>query len=486
MENIYHYLLGVSPKIKDPNYYELLGIEENTQEIAKIEESYRGQIQKLQKFGNNPKYKETILFLKGELRKACHTLSNSTLRIEYDLVLSEEKVEILEKEIQLLYIKGNLHPLEIQYIQGRSREMKISPVRVEKILRSKTKIIPPKGTEGENFWRSQRREEISILFLLISLAFLSIGTYYYFSKSQNLEKRLQMMETRISSKQPKDLPFVSKEKEIHDASSSSLEKNAVALPKNLSEMIYIPEGEFIMGSEKGSEDEQPMRKIHLDAYYIKRYEVTNQEYQEFIKATQHSIPYLPKKEAEPFNWDPLNKTAPEGKAEYPVVLVTWADAMEYCKWLSSRLQKNVSLPTEAQWEKAARGEKAFFYPWGSVQNGSKEYYANFAAGNTRDKDGFPDLAKVGSFPHGASPYGCMDMAGNVSEWCLDSYDKFAYQEIPSMNPLVTKEEASWPWKVLRGGSWHDSEFYLRTTHRNTARYDQNDIRWGFRYVILIK
>lgn len=481
MENIYHHLLGVPKEIKNPNYYELLGIEENIQQSLKVEESYREQIQKLQKFGNNPKYKETILFLKGELRKACNTLTNSTLRIEYNLVLSEEKVEILEQEIHLLLLKGELFPKEIQYIQNRAEELKISPLRVEKILRFKGNPI---SIEYQSFWKRNKQEFI-FLILLSCIAVLCILVYFYFVKAENLEKKVQILESRLLSKEQQKPDLAHKQSTPQDPSSDK-EQKPLLLPKNFAEMIYIPEGEFILGSDKGSEDEQPVRKIYLDAYYIKRYEVTNQEYQEFVKDSSYPIPYLPKKEAEPFNWDPLNKIAPEGKSDHPVVLITWSDAMEYCKWLSRRIQKNVSLPTEAQWEKAARGENALWYPWGSEKNSARQYFGNFAAGNSKDKDGFALTSPIGSFPQGASPYGCLDMAGNVSEWCLDSYDKFSYQEIPSRNPLVVKEDASWPWKVLRGGSWYDSEFYLRTTYRYAARYDQSDIRWGFRYVISIK
>ena len=249
-------------------------------------------------------------------------------------------------------------------------------------------------------------------------------------------------------------------------------------------MIYIPAGYFYLGSNHGNQDEHPVRKIYLDAYYIGKYEVSNREYRRFVRDTNYLVPYVPQAEAEFFNWDPLQRDYPAGRGNYPVALVSWHDADEYCRWLARRLRRKVSLPTEAQWEKAARGTKSFVYPWGNTPPQPGDGRANFASSG--NKDGFKYTAPVFKFPAGRSPYGCLHMSGNISEWCLDSYDKFAYQEIGAKNPRVNRPLANWPWKVLRGGNWRDSAVFLRSSYRFAARSDQSNIRWGFRYVINLK
>jgi len=196
--------------------------------------------------------------------------------------------------------------------------------------------------------------------------------------------------------------------------------------KDGAEMILIPEGEFIMGSPEGEGDydERPQHTVFLDAFYIDKYEVTNAQYKQFMDATGHEAPAY---------WDDERFNQPN----QPVVGVIWHDAVAYAKWAGKRI------PTEAEWEKAARGTDGRIYPWGNEWDNSK---CNSDVGN----DGYQYTAPVGSFLAGASPYGVMDMAGNVWEWVADRYGDNYYSQSPQQNP---KGPDSGSMRVLRGGSW---------------------------------
>jgi len=201
-------------------------------------------------------------------------------------------------------------------------------------------------------------------------------------------------------------------------------------------MVYIPAGKFTMGSQNGRIDAQPEHKIFLNAFYIDKYEVTNAQYKEFVDATGHPAPYLdPEKYpwAKEYNW--VNGSYPEGMGNYPVVLVSWEDAAAYAKWAGKRL------PTEAEWEKAARGTDKRNYPWGNEWDVTKC--------NSRES-GYLRAMPVDSFGLGRSPYGVYNMAGNVWEWCADWYDKDYYDKSPAKNPQGPDVGAT---KVIRGGSW---------------------------------
>ncbi len=201
------------------------------------------------------------------------------------------------------------------------------------------------------------------------------------------------------------------------------------------EMIRIPAGEFSMGSNKHGPDTKPVHRVYLDAYYIGKYEVTNEEYFRFWEATQSHTPESFSDEYGIGVWPERALTHPR----HPVVGVSWHDAVAYAEWVGMRL------PTEAEWEKAARGPTDRLWPWG----GHLGPYANTWEGN----DGYDNgLAPVGSFPKGKGYYGAMDMAGNVWEWVSDYYSDVYYFQSPRNNPKGAKIGS---WRVLRGGSWID-------------------------------
>lgn len=238
------------------------------------------------------------------------------------------------------------------------------------------------------------------------------------------------------------------------------------------------------------EDEQPQHSVYLDAYWIGQTEVTNTMYSVFTEATG----YLTVAEREGWGvcytdggWEQVTQanwyqpqgpdSTIEGYENLPVVQVALEDAAAYCTWAGMRL------PTEAEWEKAARGAQGQTYPWGN--DAPSGVLLNFADQSldvdwSLDdiNDGFVFTAPVGSFPAGAGPYGALDMAGNVWEWTSDWYSDSYYGNSPAQNPTGP---ASGEWRVIRGGAW-DSVDYIRSAFRNAydpqARFDN----LGFRCV----
>lgn len=222
------------------------------------------------------------------------------------------------------------------------------------------------------------------------------------------------------------------------------------------EMVEIPEGPFTMGIDDGDPDEGPSHPVYLQTFYIDLKEVTQEDYDRYIKMTKRDKPKVPVFE------DDVTKLV---GIDYPVVAVTWNDAFGYCRWAGKRL------PTEAEWEKAARGEGKRRYPWGD----KFEYqFANVDG----EEDGFQFLAPVGSFEVGRSPFGLYDTTGNVAEWVMDSYVPDYYQQAPYRNPPGPKDQGE--NKVIRGGSWRESRIGARVTKRFAAKMWRNDASVGFR------
>jgi len=235
-------------------------------------------------------------------------------------------------------------------------------------------------------------------------------------------------------------------------------------PKDAAEMVYVPAGEFIMGSTdediaallkenpKMAEwltDESPQFRVRLPAYWIDKCEVTVARYRKFCQDTGRKMPDAPFR-----RWHD----------DHPIVNVTWEDAAAYARWAGKRL------PTELEWEKAARGTDGRRYPWGSQWpppagsgNFADEAYRRRYPDEARDDtdrgnpplrgydDGYADTAPVGKFPGGASPFGALDMAGNVWEWCADPYDKDAYKRYAKGD--LTPPASGITSVVLRGGCW---------------------------------
>lgn len=196
--------------------------------------------------------------------------------------------------------------------------------------------------------------------------------------------------------------------------------------QELKSMVLIPAGEFTMGADDWWPKSQPEHKRKINAFYMDKYEVANIRYKTFVDATGKNAPD---------HW-PGGKIA-EGREDHPVVFVTWSEADAFCKWEGKRL------PTEAEWEKAARGADKRAFPWGDKFS---KYKAN------TPQLGLEDTMPVGSFDDGKSPYGVYDLAGNVWEWTDDWFKPYPGNKHPD-------ENYGEKFKVLRGGSWYDCTYY---------------------------
>ena len=211
--------------------------------------------------------------------------------------------------------------------------------------------------------------------------------------------------------------------------------------------VRIPAGYFWMGSNDGFSNEKPYHRVYLDEYWLSRTPVTNEQYKLFVEATSHQLPNDWKKEGVLGNKIRL----PQGKENHPVVGVSWHDARAYCDWLSQATKDAVTLPSEAQWEKGARGTKGLVYPWGNRFDKSK---GNFEVRET---------TSVGSYLEGASPYGVLDMSGNVLEWTSSLYKNYPYDAADGRE--CSDREG---YRVLRGGSWNSSDGHARAASRSSG------------------
>ena len=232
--------------------------------------------------------------------------------------------------------------------------------------------------------------------------------------------------------------------------------NTITTQKDSAVMVFVPAGDFLMGTSDADielykeifplrnisrfDNERPQRTVYVDAFYIDQLEVTNQQYKQFLTETGYvTKQYL---DYPPHNID-----------NQPAVVLEWSDAAAYAEWAGKRL------PTEAEWEKAARGTDGRIWPWGNVWDPTK------LSGNdgTGLIDGYKLTAPVGQFPQGASPYGALDMAGNLWEWVSDWYKEDYYDDAPYMNP---KGPETGDGHVLKGGSWAENLDFTRCANRS--------------------
>jgi serine/threonine-protein kinase len=260
-------------------------------------------------------------------------------------------------------------------------------------------------------------------------------------------------------------------------------------------LIFIPDGEFTMGTQISGTPEESFdefaHQVYLHSFYIDQTEVTNAMFTLFVEATgyQTTAEREGKSWVRKRNWvfyqqvegaDWRHPFGPEtnlvGLDLHPVVHMSWDDAQAYCEWAGRRL------PTEAEWEKAARGEQSFIYPWGNQDPAA--HLANLSdrgsaivSYSVDYDDGYALTAPVGSFPAGASPYGALDMAGNALEWVVDNYGSEFYQESPFENPLYTGFSLT---KVQRGGSWDSGIDGARSAYRRSSMVSGSSNENGFR------
>ena len=231
-------------------------------------------------------------------------------------------------------------------------------------------------------------------------------------------------------------------------------------------MMLIPAGPFTMGGNDGPSSERPEHSVTLDSYFIDRYEVTLQLYGKFLQEAKHDAPST---------WD---DEAVMAVGDRPAVGMGWSDAAAYCAWAGKRL------PTEAEWEKAARGTDGRRYPWGHMQpfvdiaNYNRGVWVSEAITLVAVSGGVEGMSvRHGLKEGGRSPYGLHHMAGNAAEWVADWYDREYYSKSPEKNPTGP---ANGEKRVLRGGSWADLPVALRVSARMSAEPDFQDRTIGFR------
>jgi formylglycine-generating enzyme required for sulfatase activity len=219
-------------------------------------------------------------------------------------------------------------------------------------------------------------------------------------------------------------------------------------------MVLVPAGEFTMGSLAGDADERPVHRVYVDTFFMDTYQLTVGQYATFLEATSHTAPQ---------EWNIMSRAMHHKR---PVVNVDWADAAAYCTWAGKRL------PTEAEWEKAARGTDGRVYPWGN------QLPTGLHATMMKEKwSTHWVVSPVGMYEEGKSPYGIYDMAGNVWEWVSDWYDPNYYQTAPLRNPTGPPMGS---YKVIRGGSWGSGPEGLRSAQRETHLPSFQGYGTGFR------
>ena len=228
---------------------------------------------------------------------------------------------------------------------------------------------------------------------------------------------------------------------------------ATVLGQDGAPMVLVPAGEFTMGSEQGDDDEQPIHRVYLDSFYLDTFEVTNGRFAKFVAAIQSEPP-----------WGFADEETPVAQADRPVRWVTWLEATGYCLWAGKRL------PTEAEWEKAARGTDGRTYPWGN----DPPTAAHAVFGLT---EGAETVSPIGNRHPGSSLYGVHDLAGNLYEWVTDWYDEAFYTRQPARNPRGPVEGTT---KVQRGGSYINGPYRLRSAFRTKGDPTEHDPHVGFR------
>ncbi|OHB99286.1 MAG: hypothetical protein A3G70_01475 [Planctomycetes bacterium RIFCSPLOWO2_12_FULL_39_13] len=240
-----------------------------------------------------------------------------------------------------------------------------------------------------------------------------------------------------------------------------LAKELSAAEEKYPDMVLVPAGEFTIGDNTRYNwtfmlayniFDGPEHNVYLDAFYIDKYEVTNEQYKKFVDKTGCQIPRC---------WNDARFNRPN----QPVVGVTWEDAVAYAKWAGKRL------PTEAEWEKAARGTDRRLWPWGNKFDKTK-----CTVWESQDA-GLRETTPVGKYDNGKSPYGCYDMAGNVWEWCADYYDQNYYYMSPAKNPTGPE---SGQQRVIRGGGFLYFGHYARCAARYRVPWYTQSPQIGFR------
>jgi len=221
-------------------------------------------------------------------------------------------------------------------------------------------------------------------------------------------------------------------------------------------MVKIPARPFIMGSDSGARDEHPAHSVYLNGFWMDRHEVTTAEWNAYAQAMNLPL-----------------RSAPD---DHPIISVGWPDALAYCQWVGKRL------PTEAEWEKAARGTDGRTYPWGEGMERTRANYGTDVCCDVDASDGYSLTSPVGHYPQGESPYGVRDMAGNVWEWVADWYDATYYARSPRRNP---QGPSTGTRRVIRSSGWQVETPQVRIFTRVASNPLDRNHSTGFRCAVTL-
>ena len=355
---------------------------------------------------------------------------------------SEEKIKEINEAYRIL---GN----------PAKRKKYDNKINAAKSSRSNPRDTQPKNTDSKNYYKSQnpaksnanissqtrKFPESWILIGAVTIIICTIfGSFLLFNKPQSQEaNNPTTIVENIASTSTKIILPTNTEFTIPTPTLSKMDSN-----KQMDDMVLIESGSFIMGRNDGAANESPEHSVYLDSYYIDKYEATNSMYYLCVSAGVCQPPT---------HFDIFSSPSYFGNLEfdtYPVIYVNWDMANSFCQW------RNARLPTEAEWEKAARGTNHQIYPWG---NDFSENRANFCDKNCPNdwanqnfNDGYAGTSPVGSFPLGQSSFGVFDMVGNVYEWVNDWYSENYYSQSPQNNPRGPESGKD---RVIRGGAWGD-------------------------------
>ena len=375
-----------------------------------------------------------ILILKALGRQPPHQLCFQTMG-EFTHAL-EDLTNLVEKQRAIM--KDTEEMASVQHTTAPKRKRPPSPNRKPELVKSKRNGAIKLGktqTEGKKPFDSK--------FLVRALGVIGLGFVIFASMKLLGGGALRTEPIATPQAQPTLTP---------ESTSTPFQDIYLSMVSEMDGMtvVYVPEGEFLMGSEYG--DESPVHTVYLDAFWIDQTEVTNAQYKMCVDSGECGQPGNQK------SFTDIEYS------DHPVVDVSWIDAQGYCAWAGRRL------PTEAEWEKAARGTDGRAYPWGEG--------VDCIRANYNECTEFPDTSPVGYYGQAvASPYGTYDMAGNAWEWVADWYDSDYYQESPLENPSGPNNGFS---KVLRGGSWNNFYSGIRSAARNSGDEIREDYRYGFR------
>ncbi|HEY3312136.1 MAG TPA: SUMF1/EgtB/PvdO family nonheme iron enzyme [Anaerolineales bacterium] len=333
-------------------------------------------------------------------------------------------------------------------------EEKQKEARLEQERREQEKRQQERRTQAEAAKKSR-----NIRFLLIGLVIVGLGLALgigYLMKPSAATPSGPLVVKKQQTLSPTATKIPLPTKTVLVTATPILDISAPAIrEKDNMLMVYVEAGAFQMGGGNTWPNENPEHSVILDAFWIDQTEVTNGKYALCVQSKACTPP------SEPSSVKYVSYYGSAQYENYPVVHISWDQARAYCTWAGGRL------PTEAEWEKAARGKDGRIYPWGS------DIGKTFA--NYDQRDG--DTSAVGSYEIGKSPYGAYDMAGNVWEWVADWYDDTYYRDAPSSNPAGPSMGIK---RVLRGGSWFNKDYTIRTTYRYGSDPSLSDVLNGFR------